>query len=90
LVELLVVVGIMAVLAGVVVFSVGRAKENASRNACLHEKAVFEVAADAASVELGDDIRSYLHSEQGVYFEVSGSTFVAVAGSGYTEDCQPI
>ena len=89
LIELLMVVSIIAVLSGVVVFAIGRAQENAERNACHHEKVTFQVASDVASVEEGDDIRSYLKTEQGVYFQVSGSSFVAVAGSGYTADCEP-
>ena len=91
LIELLIVTSILTILTGVVVFAVGRARENASRNACETERLTFENASNASQVDQNDDIRNYLKTDAGLYFEASGSTgYVPVAGSGYTADCAEI
>ena len=91
LIELLVVTSILTIMAGVVVFGVGKAKDNAASNACETERATFETAANASTVGSGDNIRSYLKQDSGLYFEVSGTnSFVAAPGSGYTADCVKI
>ncbi len=88
LIELLIVTGVLTILAGVVVFGVGRARDNAARNACETEKFTFETASNASQVEPGDNIRSYLQQDSGLYFEASGTNgFVAAAGSGYSANC---
>ena len=91
LIEFLVVVGVMAILAGVAVFAIGKARENAAKNACLTERATFETAGNAASVDPSFPISSYLKTPQGVYFEVTGSTsYSRQATSAYTNDCVKI
>lgn len=71
LIEMLIATAIISLLAGVTVFAVGRAKDNARKNACLTERRAFETAANIASLE-DHDIRSYISSTTGIYFEVSG------------------
>lgn len=71
LIELLIATAIISLLAGVTVFAVGRAKDNAQKNACLTERRAFETAANVSQLE-GQDIRSWISSTQGQYFEVSG------------------
>lgn len=91
LIELLIVTSIISILAGVVVFAVGRARDNAARNACETERLTFETASNASQVEPGDNIRSYLKTETGLYFQVDGTnSFVAAPGSGYTAGCVKI
>ena len=90
LIELLVVIAILGILAGVVVFAIGSIRQNAQKNSCLTELATFETAQDAATIENGDDIRSYLKDDgaNGEYFEPSGTTgFTAKAGSPRSADC---
>lgn len=69
LIELLVVIAILGILAGVAVFAIGSIRQNANRNACKTEKATFETAADAASID-GGNMGSYLKGggANGKYF----------------------
>ena len=69
LIELLVVIAILGILAGVV----GSIRQNAAVNACKTEKATFETAADAASIDSNDNIASYLKTTTGKYFQTSGT-----------------
>ena len=73
LIELLVVIAILGILAGVVVFAVGSIRQNAAVNACKTEKATFETAADAASIDSNDNIASYLKTTTGKDFQTSGT-----------------
>jgi len=73
LIELLVVIAILGILAGVVVFAIGSIRDNANKNACKTEKATFETAADAASIEPNDNIRSYLKTPTRKYFAANGT-----------------
>ena len=81
LIELLVVIAILGILAGVVVFAVGSIRENAAKNACKTEKSTFETAADAASIEPGDNIASYLKTTSGKYFQTSGTNGFTAIGT---------
>lgn len=91
LIELIVVVGIIAVLTGVVVFSVGNARQNAAKNACQTELFAFTTASNASEVDPDDNIRSYLSVDVGDYFQVSGTNgFTTVPGSGFDAGCSPI
>lgn len=81
LIELLVVIAILAILAGVAVFAIGGIRENANKNACKTEKGTFETAADAASIEPGDTMASYLKTTTGKYFTVSTSTTFTAVGT---------
>ena len=81
LIELLVVIAILAILAGVAVFAIGGIRENANKNACLTELSTFETAADAASIEPGDEISDYLKTPTGKYFQASGATSFVASGA---------
>ncbi|MFV0318563.1 MAG: type II secretion system protein, partial [Microthrixaceae bacterium] len=84
LIEFLVVVGVMAILGGIVVFSVGRARDNAAKNACQTERSTFETAANAASIDPAATMSNYLKDSTGVYFEVTGpSSYSRLATSQY-------
>lgn len=86
LIELLMALAIISLMAGIAVFAVGRARENATRNACLSERGAFQVASDAAELDSGD-IRSYLQPS-GRFFEASGTTgFAPRATSPLDADC---
>lgn len=71
LIELLVVIAILGILAGVAVFAIGSIRENANKNACKTEKGTFETAYEAATIEPGDSINSYLKTPSGKYFKVA-------------------
>jgi len=53
LVELLIVIVIMGILAGIVVFAVGNLSSNAKTNACATEKATVGTAAEAYKAQMG-------------------------------------
>lgn len=89
LIELLMVTSIIAILVGVAVFAVGRTRENATKNACHSERLVFETASNATSLDPSNDIRSYLQTDQGLYFEVSGlQSFARTATSPLDVNCE--
>lgn len=88
LIELLMAMAIIAVLAGVAAFSVGRARENAHKNACLTERRAFETAQNVATFE-EQDIRSWISSTTGKYFQVSGFQSFELASTNPLDiDCQ--
>lgn len=81
LIELLVVIAILGILAGVAVFAVGSIRDNANKNACKTEQATFETAHDAASIEPGDNMASYLKDTTGKYFTAPASGNIWSVGS---------
>ena len=78
LIELLVVIAILAILAGVAVFAIGGIRANANKNACLTEKATFETAVDAASIDSGA-AASYIKALPGKYFTLTGNSITDTA-----------
>ncbi|MEI2638280.1 MAG: prepilin-type N-terminal cleavage/methylation domain-containing protein [Microthrixaceae bacterium] len=62
LIEMLIATAIISILAGVAVFAVGKAKDNAHKNACLTERRAFETALNTAEIE--DQRHSGLDQQQ--------------------------
>ena len=83
LIELLVVVGILGLLAGVIVFAVGRSTANAQVAECQTESAAITTAANSAKVanKLSSEIPGYVKENYSAYLTDSNFfTYFSVTG----------
>jgi len=93
LVELLIVVVILGILAGIVVFAVGNLSDNAKGNACMTEQKTLETAVEAFKAQSATNVYPTVETEivptyvkePGKFFTVAaiptGADIVVVKGS---------
>ena len=88
LIEMLIATAIISILAGVAVFAVGKAKDNAHKNACITERRAFDTALNTAEIE-DQDIAVWISSNIGKYFQVTGSrSFNVASTSPFDINCE--
>ena len=93
LVELLIVIVILGILAGIVVFAVGNLTQNAKTNACATEKATLQTADEAYKAQNGSYtdgpglVTAGLLKAAPVNYTISTTGSIAVTSAGTAAGC---
>ena len=93
LVELLIVIVILGILAGIVVFAVGNLTSNAQKNSCATEKSTIITADEAYKAQTGSYtdasglVASGLLKSMPSYYTINASGTVSVTSGGQALNC---
>jgi general secretion pathway protein G len=93
LVELLIVIVILGILAGIVVFAVGNLTNNAATNACATEKSTLQTADEAYKAQNGSYtdaaglVSAGLLKSAPTYYTINSSGVVSVTAAGTAKGC---